>query len=167
MLIGDKIFDIENGGIFSIKEGTTEYASTLGSLKKHVVTINESGQVSVHIDNEKPGFDTVNMRGWIPDFTNLVFLGSGIESLQLARSLRQAKYRGLITVMFSEDISVPYDRNLLFEDLNNIENSGELEKHFFEEFGIKIAKNKESVKYINIDKRIIKTVPGNEDPVQF
>lgn len=88
--------------------------------------------VSVRFTNDKAAFDTVNMRGWVPDFTNLVLLGSGIESINIIRTLRQAKYRGLITLMYGEDIEGPYDLNLLFEDLENINNKPIRDKEFYE-----------------------------------
>ncbi|EAS04247.1 pyridine nucleotide-disulfide oxidoreductase (macronuclear) [Tetrahymena thermophila SB210] len=167
LLIGDKIYDIVNGAIFSIKDGVTEYSPNLEQLK--VLKVNETDDhvISVRYTNEKPFFDTVNMRGWVPDFTNLVILGSGIESINIIRTLRQAKYRGLITLMFGEDIDGPYDLNLLFEDLENTERPPIREKEFYEQFQVKIAKNKEKVKYINIDEQVIKTVQGKEDPVPY
>ena len=123
--------------------------------------------VSVRVSTDKPFFDTINMRGWVPEFTNLIILGSGLESLQISRTLRQAKYRGLITIMYGEDIEGPYDRNLLFEDLSNVDNPPVRDKTFYEQFQIKIAKNKEKVKYINIDEQIVKTAVGKEDPLPY
>lgn len=120
-----------NGAIFSIKEGVTDYSPNLEQLRKHTVLINNN-VVSVRVSTDKPFFDTINMRGWVPEFTNLIILGSGLESLQISRTLRQAKYRGLITIMFGEDIEGPYDRNLLFEDLSNVDNPPVRDKTFYD-----------------------------------
>jgi len=38
----------------------------------------------------------------------------------------------LITIMFGEDIEGPYDRNLLFEDLSNVDNPPVRDKTFYD-----------------------------------
>lgn len=88
--------------------------------------------MSVRILKEKQGFDTINMIGWVPDFAAVTILGSGIEGLSIARTLRHAKFRGFITLMFGEEISTPYDRNLLFEDLANLDAKPVKDQEFYD-----------------------------------
>ncbi|EGR32673.1 pyridine nucleotide-disulfide oxidoreductase family protein, putative [Ichthyophthirius multifiliis] len=88
LLIGDRIFDIKNGAIFSIVTGIPEYSSTLSQLTKYTVDITPENSILINLNDKKRPFDQINMLGWVPSFEKIAILGSGIETLNIVRTLR-------------------------------------------------------------------------------
>ena len=147
VIFGDRLYCPYHLASFSIKDGYHDMGPTYRALPTYKVEVRDGKicvQVPKKLDN---GGRDVPMATRDPNNTeHYVLVGGGPASLAAAETLRQAGFKGKITLITKES-ALPYDRTMLTKIPLKSDEKLEIRKHdFFEKFGIDVLNNTEVIK---------------------
>ncbi|CAD8066794.1 unnamed protein product [Paramecium sonneborni] len=150
-LVGDKVKCPFHNASFSVKDGVHEEGPMFRGLQTFPVK-QENGQLVIRVEKSLLNAPrTLNMVTKGDDPTHVVIVGGGVSGQSAAETLRQAGFRGRITIITAED-SLPYDRTPMSKMTFMVKQQG-LQirpQQFYEQYGIDVM-TKTTVDQIDIN----------------
>ncbi|CAD8149368.1 unnamed protein product [Paramecium pentaurelia] len=141
-LVGDKVKCPFHNASFSVKDGVHEEGPMFRGLQTFPVK-QENGQLVIRVEKQLLNAPrTLNMVTKGDDPTHVVIVGGGVSGQSAAETLRQAGFRGRITIITAED-SLPYDRTPMSKMTFMVKQQG-LQirpQSFYEQYGIDVMTN--------------------------
>ncbi|CAK75778.1 unnamed protein product (macronuclear) [Paramecium tetraurelia] len=141
-LVGDKVKCPFHNASFSVKDGVHEEGPMFRGLQTFPVK-QENGQLVIRVEKQLLNAPrTLNMVTKGDDPTHVVIVGGGVSGQSAAETLRQAGFRGKITIITAED-SLPYDRTPMSKMTFLVKQQG-LQirpQQFYEQYGIDVLTN--------------------------
>ncbi|CAD8152841.1 unnamed protein product [Paramecium octaurelia] len=141
-LVGDKVKCPFHNASFSVKDGVHDEGPMFRGLQTFPVK-QENGQIVIRVEKQLLNAPrTLNMVTKGDDPTHVVIVGGGVSGQSAAETLRQAGFRGKITIITAED-SLPYDRTPMSKMTFLVKQQG-LQirpKQFYEQYGIDVLTN--------------------------
>ncbi|CAD8059614.1 unnamed protein product [Paramecium primaurelia] len=141
-LVGDKVKCPFHNASFSVKDGAHEEGPMFRGLQTFPVK-QENGQLVIRVEKSLLNAPrTLNMVTKGDDPTHVVIVGGGVSGQSAAETLRQAGFRGRITIITAED-SLPYDRTPMSKMTFMVKQQG-LQirpQSFYEQYGIDVKTN--------------------------
>ncbi|CAD8166108.1 unnamed protein product [Paramecium pentaurelia] len=142
-LVGDKVKCPFHNASFSVKDGVHEEGPMFRGLQTFPVK-QENGQLVIRVEKELLNAPrTLNMATKGDDPTHVVIVGGGVSGQSAAETLRQAGFRGKITIITAED-TLPYDRTPMskMSFLVKLQGLQIRQSQFYEQYGIDVLTNK-------------------------
>jgi NADPH-dependent 2,4-dienoyl-CoA reductase/sulfur reductase-like enzyme/nitrite reductase/ring-hydroxylating ferredoxin subunit len=147
VIFGDRLYCPYHLASFSIKDGYHDMGPTYRALPTYKVEI-RNGKIFVQVPKKLDnGGRDVPMSTRDPNNQeHYVLVGGGPASLAAAETLRQAGFKGKIT-MITKEAALPYDRTMLTKiPLKSDEKLEIRKKDFFDKYGIDVLNNAEVIK---------------------
>lgn len=147
VIFGDRLYCPYHLASFSIKDGYHDMGPTYRALPTYKVEV-RNGKIFVQVPKKLDnGGRDVPMATRDPNNNeHYVLVGGGPASLAAAETLRQAGFKGKITLI-SKESALPYDRTMLTKIPLKSDEKLEIRKQdFFDKYGIEVLNNTEVIK---------------------